>query len=417
MLRPLCWLGKRLGLIALVLVGAAVALLAYTRVGSADISHGERLDQYTYKSSDCSGDSATDPINVVFYDDAGQSNIDGVFASFGWGDNGGATQYFKTNGNCHQMNGQPSSGQIQLTRYHARYAQGRNENGYVYADSLWGDYSVAAAHYEVVTLWTPTQDPGCGPPWDHAVPAGGFNEGRDNVVYNWVTNKGHAFGGYWYWGNTDPKKQCDGNYAQGSGWVAYIRVSTINNDYDGDGVPDSVDNCPYVYNPDQKASDAGPRLAPALPTGWASNPAQDPHGDACDPDSPPAYRTCSDPTDSDGDTILDCIEHLYNTCASAGDKTVDYSNCQTPADSDGDNCPDWLEMNDVLGDRRVNVGDQLLIAKVVAGLLPSDPISNLVIDVNHDGKLNIGDNLMVAKNTCSYRGYMGAHKCPCDPEP
>jgi hypothetical protein len=79
-------------------------------------------------------------------------------------------------------------------------------------------------------------------------------------------------------------------------------------DFDGDGVPDGIDNCPTVYNPDQIDSDG------------------DGIGDCCDPDSP----------DQDGDGVADSCD-----------------NCPTvynpgQLDTDGDGIGDACEF--VLGD-------------------------------------------------------------------
>jgi hypothetical protein len=58
-------------------------------------------------------------------------------------------------------------------------------------------------------------------------------------------------------------------------------------DLDGDGVPDSMDNCPTVYNPDQGNEDG------------------DKFGDVCDPCPPVAD---DNPLDSDGDGVADACD-------------------------------------------------------------------------------------------------------------
>ena len=235
-------------------------------------------------------------------------------------------------------------------------------------------------------------------------------------------------------------------------------------DVDCDGVPDAVDNCPTVANPDQLNSDGGKRPAgPQIPSGWASNPARDSLGDACDSDDDndaiadasenelscpyrlnadsdadrivdgyevshstnacdagnPATPACSGVpfVDGDGDGLSDCIEHAgYNTCASTNDTTPGWSACATPMDSDGDGCADVLEVMDVNGDRKVSVGDQTLLAKRGAGLFPPSS-SDSVFDVNKDGKISVGDQTLMAKNTCFLKPSLPgcqAASCPAE---
>ena len=235
-------------------------------------------------------------------------------------------------------------------------------------------------------------------------------------------------------------------------------------DSDGDHVADSIDNCPTVYNPDQLNSDGGKRPAgPQIPGGWASNPAADKLGDACDPDDDndglpdasenelscpyrlnadsdgdrivdgyevshstnacdagsPATPACSGVpfVDSDGDGLSDCIEHAgYNTCASVNDPVPGWSTCANPMDSDGDGCADVLEVMDINGDRKVSVGDQTLLAKRGAGLFPPSS-SDSVFDVNKDGKLSVGDQTLMAKNICFLKPWLiGCESASCPAE-
>jgi len=234
-------------------------------------------------------------------------------------------------------------------------------------------------------------------------------------------------------------------------------------DADCDGILDIADNCPTVSNSDQKNSDGGRHPnGPKIPYEWASNPAQDKLGDACDPDNdndalPDSsenelicpYRlnadsdddrvvdgyevnngtgvcdsgsrpTCTDTADSDGDGLINCIEHMgYNTCAFTGDTTPGWSTCAVPMDSDGDGCADILEVLDINGDRVNSVGDLSALARRSApvpwpGFEP-DPVSDKIYDVNKDGLLTIGDLSLMARNTCREKpGLLG---CPaCAPE-
>jgi hypothetical protein len=231
-------------------------------------------------------------------------------------------------------------------------------------------------------------------------------------------------------------------------------------DSDGDGVSDSVDNCPTVYNPDQKNSDGGRRPAGLnIPyTTFVSNPSQDKMGDACDPDDDndslpdtlefdgqcpwrlvgdsdgdgvldgfevaTGYDPCnaaSKPTweggsDSDADGLLDGVERLgYNTCAFVDDTVPGYTTCTDATDSDGDGCADWIEIHDINGDRRVSGADLLILAKAVSGSLPStDPVSFDIYDVNQDGRLAGSDLLQIAKNNCLVKPWGGCPVCPAE---
>ncbi|MCB0711036.1 MAG: thrombospondin type 3 repeat-containing protein [Ignavibacteriae bacterium] len=73
------------------------------------------------------------------------------------------------------------------------------------------------------------------------------------------------------------------------------------NDTDGDGVPNSTDNCPCAFNPQQFDSDADGPAAYGQPCPYPPAPNG---GDACDTDAPPClppYTEC----DFDGDGIRD----------------------------------------------------------------------------------------------------------------
>jgi parallel beta-helix repeat protein len=230
-------------------------------------------------------------------------------------------------------------------------------------------------------------------------------------------------------------------------------------DSDGDGVPDTLDNCPAVYNPDQKNSDGGRRPnGSQIPGAWASNPAQDKLGDACDPDDDndalpdtsenelvcpfrlvgnsdgdrvldgfevaTGYNPCSDASkprwegggDSDGDGFPDGVERTgYNTCIFAGDSFPGYTACINPEDSDGDGCADWIEINDLDGNRTVDSGDSLFVAKRFANWIPADLVSDPIFDVDKNGKIDSGDMLAVAKNNCMLRrNDGGCPRCPAE---
>lgn len=218
--------------------------------------------------------------------------------------------------------------------------------------------------------------------------------------------------------SSDPSSWGEGS----SFWVTAVTAPGCAGDLDCDGVPDATDNCPSTYNPDQKASGAGPRPAgPHIPGGFASNPASDWQGDACDYDPWIAYNCTSGDSTQTPDGFPACIKHMYGLCASTGDRTVDFSSCSNEADTDGDGCPDWLEIADVNNDRRSNVTDLLLVAYRISGTFPPDPVQDAVLDMNHDSMVGAADFWMTAVNTCAYRGdtvcHCGADKSPWPPPP
>jgi hypothetical protein len=96
----------------------------------------------------------------------------------------------------------------------------------------------------------------------------------------------------------------------GYAWVRAVRggQSASSVDWDGDGVPDAIDNCPYVHNPDQKDSDSDGR------------------GDVCD--NCPSVNN-SDQGDSDSDGIGDECDVDYLRAALQECRT-ELQACQTP---------------------------------------------------------------------------------------
>jgi putative hemolysin len=278
-------------------------------------------------------------------------------------------------------------------------------------------------------------------------------------------------GGYWIvknsWGTSWPNGSLnDGGYFKvGYGectienWVYYVETPTVcPGDGDCDGVLDAADNCPAIYNPDQSNSDGGRRPnGSRIPGEWASNPSQDKMGDACDPDDDndglpdseefdsqcpwrlvadsdgdtvldgyevaTGYDPCSAAskppqsrgTDSDADGLRDALERSgYNTCALVDDTVPGYSTCTNSVDSDEDGCADVVEVLDLNGDRQVNVGDQLALAILSFGAIPSDPVSDKIADLNKDGDINVGDDLLMALNTCDANPRLGCPTCPAE---
>jgi Carboxypeptidase regulatory-like domain/Thrombospondin type 3 repeat len=259
----------------------------------------------------------------------------------------------------------------------------------------------------------------------------------------------------------------DDAYAKPVGAVAGENTPNIdfvfeNEDADGDAILDHSDNCPAVANADQANSDAGRRPnGPQIINEWASNPAQDHLGDACDVDNDNdglpdvsenelscPYRfdadsdddrimdsyeasmssnpcnasikppPCVTSTDSDSDGLTDCIERSgYNTCASTDDLVPGWGSCATPTDSDGDGCADVLEVMDINGGRKVNIADQTLLAKRAVNIFPASD-SDPIFDVNKSGTITVGDQTLMAKNTCNLKpgliGCEGDQMCPAE---
>jgi YVTN family beta-propeller protein len=221
-------------------------------------------------------------------------------------------------------------------------------------------------------------------------------------------------------------------------------------DWDDDGVTDTLDNCPLVYNPDQLNSDGQRRPnGTQIPGQWASNPTKDILGDACDSDydndglldsqefdSQCPYRLVADSdgdtvpdkyelangynpcnpalkppweggADTDGDGLPDSLERLYNTCAFTGDTFPGWTACTDAADSDGDSCADWIEIVDVNGNRLADILDVLFVAKRALGINPASD-SDLVLDIDKNGSVTILDALVAAKNSNLLRPH---NKC------
>jgi hypothetical protein len=246
----------------------------------------------------------------------------------------------------------------------------------------------------------------------------------------------------------DPKNDLDADGLCGDVDNCPIDYNPDQEDTDGDGVGEVCDNCPGVYSPDPTNTDGGRRPnGSQIPGEWASNPAQDKLGDACDADSDndgladtsenhascpysliadsdgdgsldgyevsvsrnPCSATskpaCTSSTDSDGDGFTDCVERSgYNTCAFAGDTTPGYTACIDPADSDGDGCADWVEIVDVNGSRQANIVDVLLVAQRAFNIIPASD-SDYVLDINKSGAVNIVDVLLAAQNSTVVRPH------------
>jgi hypothetical protein len=322
------------------------------------------------------------------------------------------------------------------------------DNDY-FSNDEWGHYIIATAHYDT----------------NHADCVGSGNEkyGWSETVEQIILDQAAADGfdvisdyqpmyneGY---GDIDAT-----HYHQSDGYASFINFFP---DADGDGVPDAIDNCPYVSNPDQANYDRRRDNGPNIPNQYTSNPASDWLGDACDtdkdndrlPDSSEyglygcpnitvadsdadraqdgwevytSYDPCSASSapswsgggDSDGDHLLNGSERRgYTTCISSGDTYPGWTGCAEPMDSDGDGCSDMVEALDFNGDRRVNSTDVGLMNKRFAGKIDPDPVSDAIFDVNKDGGITSADTGTMNKYNCLTRYGEDQIGCPeCPPE-
>jgi len=121
---------------------------------------------------------------------------------------------------------------------------------------------------------------------------------RTATLYETETNEAKLIYTYWY---------CHDHTKVEYDYVTVEVVQPPEQDSDGDGVPDSIDNCIYTYNPDQADSD-GDGVGDACDNCWRTpNPSQDDMdgdgwGDWCD-NCPGVYNP--DQLDSDWDGIGD----------------------------------------------------------------------------------------------------------------
>ena len=220
-------------------------------------------------------------------------------------------------------------------------------------------------------------------------------------------------------------------------------------DYDGDGISDYYDNCPFNHNPGQQNADRNFISAQGLHIDDFSRANSDTTGDECDPDADNDGRSNSDEfagaggcpatdwlrLDTDGDRVIDGAE-----CALGSDPTSAAS--KPPAivapDADSDGLPDALDPNDADTDSdddglrdglefrgygtnpamahtdfdsgsdmceavsitnefepRINSGDQLLLAQEYIRPVPPARLANY--DIDKDGSINSGDQLMMAQ--------------------
>jgi len=163
-----------------------------------------------------------------------------------------------------------------------------------------------------------------------------------------------------------------------------------NADADGDGVPDSADNCPQDPNPDQADTDAD---------GAGDACDSDIDGDGLDNDTELFLGTDPGNSDSDGDGLTD------------GEEVNIYATDPLMTDSDGDFLSDGEEINvygsdpnhDDTGDLAprgnpngtLSTGDLVVLMRLVLTLETPDAREAVLADMNHDDVLSAADILLL----------------------
>jgi hypothetical protein len=244
-------------------------------------------------------------------------------------------------------------------------------------------------------------------------------------------------------------------------------------DADGDGVTDSSDNCPTVYNPDQTNTDAAPiDNGPVVAGDDVTVPNGDSLGDACDDDDdndrlsdadeasagtdphnrdtdgdrvidgaelllgsnpldPGSKPSCVGITDADHDCLAASVEAIFGSSDNKRDTDGDgisdgvevkgWGTSPTVRNSDGDRCDDDKEIAEINGDGVVNALDEARVALRIYNVQDDDPndgnpIPDLdmqvspAFDINKDGVMNALDPALVALNSSMVEP---ANECDC----
>jgi hypothetical protein len=80
-------------------------------------------------------------------------------------------------------------------------------------------------------------------------------------------------------------------------------------------------------------------------------------------------------------------------------------------DTDGDGCEDWVQINDVTGDGKVDNADLLEVA--ISINFHVNAASNEVLDVDKNNKFGTSDMLAVANNMCAINNFGGCGQPAC----
>lgn len=177
-----------------------------------------------------------------------------------------------------------------------------------------------------------------------------FNDGSSSVLPFAMQN----VGGQWYAAFASTTSMMPAVFTV---FLQYRTVGDIilGNDFDGDGIADSVDNCPCNANPDQLDTDGdgvGDGCDNCL---YITNPNQedfdnDGVGDACDNCK---YRVNPDQIDTDGDGVGDACDNCPST---PNPKQYDFD-----ADGVGDECDDDMDDDGIPDDEDDDIdGDGIL---------------------------------------------------------
>jgi parallel beta-helix repeat protein len=257
-----------------------------------------------------------------------------------------------------------------------------------------------------------------------------------------------------------------GVYSISVAWGPLIDSDTLTvvwtDDSDGDGILDTLDNCPFAYNSDQTNTDAAPiDNGPVVTGNDVTVPNGDALGDVCDTDDDNDWlndaeeavrgtnplvadtdgdrvvdgaeivlgsnplNTASKPScvgivDGDRDCLPDGVEAIFGSDPTKKDTDGDgltdgmevkgWGTSPVIRNTDGDRCDDDKEAVEINGDRYVNALDEARVAQRAFNVQDDDPNDgnpvpdfNMQVspafDVNRDGVINALDEALVVLNS------------------